>query len=114
MFLIYNYLPTGNLEIFIQERPMSTVDWRILHKIVLDVARALGYLHDQCVHCVLHCDAKPSNILLDYKLNAYFSGFGLAQILGSSETHATGTFGYKKQVVRRLKQHFNLHNVNVM
>ncbi|XP_031396404.1 LRR receptor-like serine/threonine-protein kinase RPK2 isoform X2 [Punica granatum] len=98
MFLIYNYLPGGNLEKFIQERSMRAVDWRILHKIALDIARALAYLHDQCVPRVLHRDVKPSNILLDDEYNAYLSDFGLARLLGTSETHATtgvaGTFGY--------------------
>ncbi|KAK7340639.1 hypothetical protein VNO77_21348 [Canavalia gladiata] len=98
MFLIYNYLPGGNLEKFIQERSTRAVDWRILHKIALDIARALAYLHDQCVPRVLHRDVKPSNILLDDDHNAYLSDFGLARLLGTSETHATtgvaGTFGY--------------------
>ncbi|XP_057768641.1 LRR receptor-like serine/threonine-protein kinase RPK2 [Salvia miltiorrhiza] len=98
MFLIYNYLPGGNLEKFIQERSTRAVDWRILHKIALDIARALAYLHDQCVPRVLHRDVKPSNILLDDEYNAYLSDFGLARLLGTSETHATtgvaGTFGY--------------------
>ncbi|KAL9252848.1 LRR receptor-like serine/threonine-protein kinase RPK2-like protein [Drosera capensis] len=98
MFLIYNYLPGGNLEKFIQDRSTRAVDWRILHKIALDIARALAYLHDQCVPRVLHRDVKPSNILLDEDFNAYLSDFGLARLLGTSETHATtgvaGTFGY--------------------
>lgn len=98
MFLIYNYLPGGNLEKFIQERSTRAVDWRVLHKIALDIARALAYLHDQCVPRVLHRDVKPSNILLDDDFNAYLSDFGLARLLGPSETHATtgvaGTFGY--------------------
>ncbi|KAK2649879.1 hypothetical protein Ddye_017368 [Dipteronia dyeriana] len=98
MFLIYNYLPGGNLEKFIQDRPRRTVEWSMLHKIALDVARALAYLHDECVPRVLHRDIKPSNILLDNNLNAYLSDFGLARLLGTSETHATtdvaGTFGY--------------------
>ncbi|KAL6136629.1 hypothetical protein ACLB2K_061924 [Fragaria x ananassa] len=98
MFLIYNYFPGGNLEKFIQERSTRAVDWKILHKIALDIARALAYLHDQCVPRVLHRDVKPSNILLDDDFNAYLSDFGLARLLGTSETHATtgvaGTFGY--------------------
>lgn len=98
MFLIYNYLSGGNLERFIQERSTRAVDWKILHKIALDIARALSYLHDQCVPRVLHRDVKPSDILLDDDLNAYLSDFGLARLLGTSETHATtgvaGTFGY--------------------
>ncbi|KAF3779214.1 LRR receptor-like serine/threonine-protein kinase [Nymphaea thermarum] len=98
MFLIYNYLPGGNLEKFIRERSKRAVDWRMLHKIALDIARALAYLHDECVPRVLHRDIKPSNILLDNNYTAYLSDFGLARLLGTSETHATtdvaGTFGY--------------------
>ncbi|XWS76763.1 hypothetical protein CRYUN_Cryun01aG0205500 [Craigia yunnanensis] len=98
MFLIYNYLPGGNLEKFIQERSRRTAEWSMLHKIALDIARALTYLHDECVPRVLHRDIKPSNILLDNNFNAYLSDFGLARLLGTSETHATtdvaGTFGY--------------------
>ncbi|KAJ8898729.1 hypothetical protein K2173_004904 [Erythroxylum novogranatense] len=98
MFLIYNYLPGGNLERFIEERSRTSVEWSMLHKIALDIARALAYLHDECVPRVLHRDIKPSNILLDNNFNAYLSDFGLARLLGTSETHATtdvaGTFGY--------------------
>ncbi|KAK4799096.1 hypothetical protein SAY86_024461 [Trapa natans] len=98
MFLIYNYLPGGNLEKFIQERSTRGVDWRTLHKIAFHIAKALTYLHDTCVPRVLHRDVKPSNILLDEDCNAYLSDFGLARLLGTSETHATtgvaGTFGY--------------------
>ncbi|VAH44022.1 unnamed protein product [Triticum turgidum subsp. durum] len=98
MFLIYNYLPGGNLERFIQERSKRPVEWKRLHKIALDIAKALAYLHDTCVPRILHRDVKPNNILLDTNHNAYLSDFGLARLLGNSETHATtgvaGTFGY--------------------
>ncbi|KAJ0242802.1 LRR receptor-like serine/threonine-protein kinase RPK1 [Hirschfeldia incana] len=98
MFLIYNYLSGGNLEDFIKERSKPALDWKILHKIALDVARALAYLHEQCSPKVLHRDIKPSNILLDESFNASLSDFGLSKLLGASQSHVTtgvaGTFGY--------------------
>lgn len=98
MFLIYNYLPGGNLEDFIKERSARAVTWKVLHKIALDIASALAYLHHQCVPRILHRDVKPNNILLDNELNAYLSDFGLSRLLGISQTHVTtsvaGTFGY--------------------
>ncbi|WOL00475.1 hypothetical protein Cni_G09188 [Canna indica] len=97
-FLIYNYLSGGNLETFIQHMSTKHVSWQEVHKIALDVAQALSYLHYSCVPRIVHRDIKPSNILLDDKLNAYLSDFGLARLLEVSQTHATtdvaGTFGY--------------------
>ncbi|XP_030450233.2 LRR receptor-like serine/threonine-protein kinase RPK2 [Syzygium oleosum] len=98
MFLIYNYLSGGNLEAFIHQRSGENVKWPVIHKIALDVAQALAYLHYSCSPRIVHRDIKPSNILLDKELNAYLSDFGLARLLEVSETHATtdvaGTFGY--------------------
>ncbi|KAG7589487.1 Protein kinase domain [Arabidopsis suecica] len=98
MFLIYNYLSGGNLQDFIKERSKAAIEWKVLHKIALDVARALAYLHEQCSPKVLHRDIKPSNILLDNNYNAYLSDFGLSKLLGTSQSHVTtgvaGTFGY--------------------
>eukprot|EP00250_Pteridium_aquilinum_P033243 c5359_g1_i1 orf=893-4372(-) len=98
MFLIYNYLPGGNLENLIHDSRRGFVSWRVRVKIALNIAQALAYLHDECTPRVLHRDIKPSNVLLDNNLNAFLSDFGLARLLSASETHATtdvaGTFGY--------------------
>ncbi|KAK8940258.1 LRR receptor-like serine/threonine-protein kinase RPK2 [Platanthera guangdongensis] len=97
-FLIYNYLSGGNLEAFIQNMSLKEIKWPMIHKIALDVALAISYLHYSCAPRIVHRDIKPSNILLDEKHNAYLSDFGLARLLEASQTHATtsvaGTFGY--------------------
>lgn len=98
MFLVYNYLSGGNLETFIHTKFSNKAQWSVIHKIAIDIAEALAYLHYSCVPRIVHRDIKPSNILLDDDLNAYLSDFGLARLLEVSETHATtdvaGTFGY--------------------
>ncbi|XP_059291691.1 probable LRR receptor-like serine/threonine-protein kinase At3g47570 [Lycium ferocissimum] len=67
--------------------------------IAIDVASALEYLHFNCGRPLVHCDLKPSNILLDDDLVAHVGDFGLATIL--SDTSSTfssrgikGTIGY--------------------
>jgi len=97
-FLIYNYLSGGNLETFIHEMGSRNVSWTEVHKIAVDVAQALAFLHFSCTPRIIHRDIKPSNILLDEDLNAYLSDFGLARLIEVTQTHATtdvaGTFGY--------------------
>ncbi|CAO2198566.1 unnamed protein product [Urochloa humidicola] len=97
-FLIYNYLSGGNLETFIHEMGNRNVSWIEVHKIAVDVAQALAFLHCSCTPRIIHRDIKPSNILLDEDLNAYLSDFGLARLIEVTQTHATtdvaGTFGY--------------------
>ncbi|WOH15366.1 hypothetical protein DCAR_0934904 [Daucus carota subsp. sativus] len=121
MFLIYNYLPGGNLEQYIQKRSERAINWKILHKIALNVANALAYLHDHCNPRVLHRDIKPSNVLLDDEYNAYLSDFGLSRLLGISDTHATtsvaGTYGYvapEYALTGRLSEKTDVYSYGVM
>ncbi|KAL7164774.1 hypothetical protein ACSBR2_040639 [Camellia fascicularis] len=72
--------------------------------IAIDVACALDYLHHHCEMAFIHCDLKPSNILLDGDLCAHVSDFGLAKIFSatngisshqqSSSIGIRGTIGY--------------------
>nr|CAB3472585.1 unnamed protein product [Digitaria exilis] len=88
-FLIYNFLSGGNLETFIHEMGSRNVCWTEVHKIAVDVAQALAFLHCSCTPRIIHRDIKPSNILLDEDLNAYLSDFGLARLIEVTQTHAT-------------------------
>ena len=68
--------------------------------IALDVAEALEYLHHHIVPPIVHCDIKPSNILLDDDMVAHVTDFGLAKIMPSepriksSSLVIKGTIGY--------------------
>lgn len=60
-------------------------------RIGLQAARALAYAHS----CgVLHCDIKPSNILLAPDGTVRVGDFGLARMLGEDEGEAGGTLRY--------------------
>eukprot|EP00249_Psilotum_nudum_P003545 c16984_g1_i1 orf=301-2196(+) len=97
--LIYDYLPSGSLDEYLHERsPKEPLTWLARLKIALGAARGLAYLHHDCFPRIVHRDIKSSNILLDEKLEAHVSDFGLAKLLEENESHVTtivaGTFGY--------------------
>ncbi|KAM3306473.1 receptor kinase-like protein Xa21 isoform X3 [Capsicum chacoense] len=65
---------------------------------MIDVACALQYLHHGCSSTVIHCDLKPSNVLLDEDMVAHLSDFGISKLLGEDEcdlyTKTLATLGY--------------------
>ncbi|CAN4091948.1 unnamed protein product [Withania somnifera] len=66
--------------------------------IMIDVACALEYLHHSCSLPVIHCDIKPSNVLMDENMVAHLSDFGISKLLGEDEsdlyTKTLATLGY--------------------
>ncbi|KAJ9541181.1 hypothetical protein OSB04_027687 [Centaurea solstitialis] len=107
--LIYEFMPNGNLDTWLhpsQEQEIETEEVAprrlSLHqrvKIALDVAQAIHYLHQDCETPIIHCDLKPSNILLDNDMVAHIGDFGLAKFLPlkpheSSSIGIRGTIGY--------------------
>ena len=69
--------------------------------IAIDVAFALNYLHNHCEQKIIHCDLKPSNILLDGDMIAHVSDFGLSRLLttlNDSSQKSTSTIGLKGSI----------------
>ncbi|PHU12544.1 hypothetical protein BC332_19474 [Capsicum chinense] len=97
--LVYEFMSNGSLEKWIYHGKQEQIlDWNCRKKIIQDVAKGLAYLHEECRQKILHLDIKPPNILLDEKLNAKLSDFGLAKLIDRNQsqvmTMMRGTPGY--------------------
>ncbi|KAB1223323.1 hypothetical protein CJ030_MR2G008599 [Morella rubra] len=66
--------------------------------IMIDVAAALEYLHFGNATPIVHCDLKPSNVLLDEDMVAHVADFGIAKLMGDgdsmTQTMTLATIGY--------------------
>ncbi|XP_061357693.1 probable LRR receptor-like serine/threonine-protein kinase At3g47570 [Gastrolobium bilobum] len=105
--LVFEYMKNESLESWLHpateivDQPISLSLEQMLN-IITDVASAFHYLHYECDQAVIHCDLKPSNILLDDYMVAHVSDFGLARLLSSigvslmqsSTVGIKGTVGY--------------------
>ncbi|XP_059646902.1 L-type lectin-domain containing receptor kinase VIII.1 [Cornus florida] len=97
ILLVYDLMPNGSLDKALFESRM-TLSWPHRHKILMGVASALTYLHQECENQVIHRDVKSSNIMLDEGFNARLGDFGLARQIEHDKspdaTVAAGTMGY--------------------
>ncbi|XP_065637672.1 probable LRR receptor-like serine/threonine-protein kinase At3g47570 [Quercus suber] len=110
--LVYEFMTNGNLDEWlhpisrINEVTEEQTNLNFLQRlnIAIDVANALEYLHHRCHSPIVHCDLKPSNVLLDDEMIGHVGDFGLARFLReatqecftnqSSSIGLKGTVGY--------------------
>ncbi|KAL7249378.1 hypothetical protein ACSBR1_011552 [Camellia fascicularis] len=80
--LVYEYMNNGSLaDVLFKADQSRRPSWKERVKIVLDIARGILYLHEECEACIVHCGIKPQNILMDDSWTAKISDFGLAKLL---------------------------------
>ncbi|CAI9096814.1 OLC1v1033035C1 [Oldenlandia corymbosa var. corymbosa] len=98
--LVYEYVANGSLDKFLFQKNevvssrdqalgheqdstsgrKPVLELNIRYRIAVGVARAIAYLHEECLEWVLHCDIKPENILLGEDFCPKVSDFGLAKL----------------------------------
>ncbi|XP_078151042.1 receptor kinase-like protein Xa21 isoform X2 [Carex rostrata] len=107
--LIFEFMLNGSLETWLHpdactNRPFRSLSLIQRLNIAIDVATALDYLHNHGPAPIVHCDLKPSNVLLDEDMTAHVGDFGLARflvqpdstssLLTGSTTGLRGSIGY--------------------
>ncbi|KAF8757451.1 hypothetical protein HU200_010972 [Digitaria exilis] len=101
--LVYEFMKNGSLDAFLFSGAggeAKTMPWATRFAVAVGTARGITYLHEECRDCIVHCDIKPENILLDDQFNAKVSDFGLAKLVNPKDhrhrtlTSVRGTRGY--------------------
>ncbi|KAL9676291.1 hypothetical protein QQ045_004504 [Rhodiola kirilowii] len=97
ILLVYDLMPNGSLDKALFEA-RTPLPWYHRQRILMGVASALAYLHQECENQVIHRDVKTSNIMLDEGFRARLGDFGLARQVEHDKspeaTVAAGTMGY--------------------
>ncbi|XVF08140.1 hypothetical protein REPUB_Repub06bG0200200 [Reevesia pubescens] len=104
--LVLPFMPNGNLEQLLHTRSENreveekALDMNQRLEIAQDVASAVEFLHHDCETPIVHCDLKPSNVLLDAEMSAHVGDFGLARILlkTSPNAHLSSSLGLKGSI----------------
>ncbi|KAL7212824.1 hypothetical protein ACSBR2_015502 [Camellia fascicularis] len=95
--LVLDFMPNGSLEKWLYN-PGYCLDILDRMNIIINVALALEYLHHGYSTPVVHCDVKPSNVLLDEDMVAHLGDYGIAKLLGKqdsmAQTKTLATIGY--------------------
>lgn len=99
--MVYEFIPNGTLYEHLHgfvHKGYSRLSWSHRLSIAYHTAQALAYLHFSASPPIYHRDVKSSNILLDEKLHAKVSDFGLSRLAETDMSHistcAQGTLGY--------------------
>ncbi|XP_072994560.1 G-type lectin S-receptor-like serine/threonine-protein kinase SD2-2 [Typha latifolia] len=96
--LVYDLMPLGSLSAHLGSGAEPPLPWSVRLRIAIGTARAVAYLHEGCRDCIIHCDIKPENILLDKDFTPKVSDFGMAKLIGREisrvVTTMRGTWGY--------------------
>ncbi|THG10290.1 hypothetical protein TEA_010550 [Camellia sinensis var. sinensis] len=76
--LVYEYVVNSSLDKHLFSN--NFLGWKERFKVAIGTAKALAYLHHECLEWVIHCDVKPENILLDGDFEPKVADFGLAKL----------------------------------
>ncbi|KAK7828829.1 leucine-rich repeat receptor-like protein kinase tdr [Quercus suber] len=86
-YLLYDYLPNGNLA----EKIRMKMDWATKYKIIVGIAKGLCFLHHDCYPAIPHGDLKSSNIVFDENMETHLAEFGFKYLVQLNKGLYTAT-----------------------
>ncbi|XP_073150708.1 probable LRR receptor-like serine/threonine-protein kinase At5g37450 [Henckelia pumila] len=102
--LVYEFMPNGSLHDLLSAKYRAPLGFGTRLHIALGASRGILYLHTEADPPIIHRDIKANNILLDSKLTAKVSDFGISRLAPVSDaqgdttahisTNVKGTPGY--------------------
>ncbi|XVF60083.1 hypothetical protein PTKIN_Ptkin08bG0015000 [Pterospermum kingtungense] len=86
VFLVYDYVPNGNYHTHLSETsPEKVLKWSDRLAILIDVAKAVHFLHTGVIPGVYNNRLKTNNILLDEHRIAKLSDYGMSIIIEEND-----------------------------
>lgn len=83
--LVYDFVPGGSLE-DVMKRVRSqqvSLSWDARSRIAVGIAKGLRHLHFECNPRILHCNLKPSNVMLDEGFEPILADCGVARLIAA-------------------------------
>ncbi|XP_062207964.1 inactive leucine-rich repeat receptor-like protein kinase CORYNE [Phragmites australis] len=83
--LVYDFVPGGSLE-DVMKRVRSqqfSLNWDARSRIAVGIAKGLRHLHFECSPMILHCNLKPSNVMLDEGFEPILTDCGVARLIAA-------------------------------
>ena len=105
--LVFEFMANGSLDRWIHsnlegQNRQGALSLSQRLDIAVDIVDALDYLHNGCQPLIIHCDLKPSNILLNQEMRACVGDFGIARVLDetTSKQHinSSSTIGIRGSI----------------
>ncbi|KAH7674936.1 Non-specific serine/threonine protein kinase protein [Dioscorea alata] len=88
--LVLPLMVNGSLESHLYPRGLSLVQ---VVSIASDIAEGIAYMHHYSPVKIVHCDLKPSNVLLDEDMTALVADFGIARLMNCSADETNESLG---------------------